>query len=420
MSSVHQARFQLFSPLPEDKYQALKADIQANGVLVPVEIDQNGQVLDGHHRIRAWKELRAEGVQIADYPRVIRSFDNDDDREEHAAKINCIHRDVSLEDKQRNALRWRNERGWTYERIGHALGVSHMTAYRWIPQVEDTLTDVKVEAPSTITSADGRRMPAKYNTKPKPKPAAFVTNSREQERALTAFDYLSSQDDEEDDTGEDMPPVDPSTGEILTPSQLHQQASQRRREQRRRELAKSNADLALDRKYRVIYADPPWKYGDERTGLVGYSAAVDHYPTMSISELQALPVKELAQDNSVLFLWATSPLLPDALSLIEAWGFTYKSSFIWDKVKHNVGHYNSVRHELLLIATRGSCTPDVKKLFDSVQVIERTDKHSEKPEEFRQIIDTLYPSNGNDRIELFRRGSAPEGWKVWGNESAAA
>lgn len=423
MSSVpEQARFQLFSPLPDDKYQALKADIQTNGVLVPVEIDQNGQVLDGHHRIRAWKELRAEGIQLSDYPRVIRSFDNDDDREEHAAKINCNRRDVSLDDKQDVARKWR-ARGWQYERIANALGISTATAWRWCKD-DDTdnedsqFSDEKSEAPDVITNERGQNRPASYNTKPKP--AAFVTNSREQERALTAFDYLSSQDDDEDDTGEDMPPVDKSTGEILTPSQLHQQASQRRREQRRRDLEKSSAELTLDKKYRVIYADPPWKYGDERTGLVGYSAAVDHYPTMSISELQALPVNELAQDNAVLFLWATSPLLPDALSLIEAWGFTYKSSFIWDKVRHNVGHYNSVRHELLLIATRGSCTPDVKKLFDSVQVIERTDKHSEKPEEFRQIIDTLYPPTGSDRIELFRRGDAPEGWKVWGNESAAA
>lgn len=136
---------------------------------------------------------------------------------------------------------------------------------------------------------------------------------------------------------------------------------------------------------------------------------------MSLSELSSLGIKDLSTDDAVLFLWATSPLLPDALKLSDAWGFKYKSAFIWDKVKHNMGHYNSVRHELLLICTRGSCTPDVVRLFDSVQSIERTDKHSEKPEEFRVIIDTLYPHGS--RIELFRRGAAPEGWAVWGNEA---
>lgn len=167
-------------------------------------------------------------------------------------------------------------------------------------------------------------------------------------------------------------------------------------------------------KYRVIYADPPWSYGNKLVD--GYGAAENHYPTMTIEELCALPVKDLAEDNAVLFLWVTSPLLEDCFRVIRAWGFKYKASFVWDKVKHNMGHYNSVRHEFLLICTRGSCTPDVPKLFDSVQSIERTE-HSRKPEEFRQIIDTLYPHG--KRIELFARRPAP-GWEVWGNDPRLA
>ncbi|MDD5487032.1 MAG: MT-A70 family methyltransferase [Dehalococcoidales bacterium] len=168
----------------------------------------------------------------------------------------------------------------------------------------------------------------------------------------------------------------------------------------------------LEGKYRVIYADPPWKYGDERDGST--TGATDHYPTMSIAELCDLPVADIAEDNAVLFLWTTSPLLEDSFKVINAWGFRYKSSFVWDKIKHNMGHYNSVRHEFLLICTRGSCTPDVVKLYDSVQAIERTE-HSKKPEEFRAIIDTLY-THGN-KIELFARQPA-DGWEVWGNVPA--
>jgi N6-adenosine-specific RNA methylase IME4 len=117
----------------------------------------------------------------------------------------------------------------------------------------------------------------------------------------------------------------------------------------------------------------------------------------------------------VLFLWTTSPFLEDSFKIINSWGFKYKSSFVWDKVMHNMGHYNSVRHEFLLIATKGSCTPDEKKLFDSVQSIEKTRKHSEKPEKFREIIDTLYVY-GN-RIELFAR-KKHDHWDVYGNEVA--
>lgn len=182
-----------------------------------------------------------------------------------------------------------------------------------------------------------------------------------------------------------------------------------------REIARANASQKVAEfpsdKYRVIYADPPWKYGDTRNGLNGTTGAEAHYPTMSISELCALPVVEWAEPDAVLFLWVTSPLLFECLPVIKAWGFEYKACFIWDKIKHNLGHYNSVRHEFLLVCTRGSCTPDVMKLFDSVQSIERKE-HSAKPEEFRDIIQTLYP-NGK-RIEVFARRKV-NGWEAYGN-----
>lgn len=165
------------------------------------------------------------------------------------------------------------------------------------------------------------------------------------------------------------------------------------------------------KKYQIIYADPPWKYNDKQnTKLLG--GAIKHYQTMTIKELCDLPIKELVDDNSVLFFWVTSPLLEECFPIIKSWGFKYKTSFVWDKIKHNMGHYNSVRHELLLIATRGSFTPQVRKLFDSVVSEERTE-HSRKPQIFRDIINTIYP-NGN-RIELFAR-TKTEGWDVWGNE----
>lgn len=182
------------------------------------------------------------------------------------------------------------------------------------------------------------------------------------------------------------------------------------------EVAKKTEELPDD-KYIVIYADPPWSYNDKQSGSISesYGAADKHYPTMTLSELKSLPINNLAADNSVLFLWSTAPLIEDALELCRAWGFKYKAQFIWDKVNHNMGHYNSVRHELLLVCTKGSCTPQKVKLYDSVQVIEKTKEHSRKPEEFRAIIDDIYP-HGN-RIELFNRDGAPGGWVVWGNQS---
>ena len=138
---------------------------------------------------------------------------------------------------------------------------------------------------------------------------------------------------------------------------------------------------------------------------------------MSLEDICALPVEQHVEADAALFLWTTSPMLMDAGCVIEAWGFCYKTSFVWDKVRHNLGFYNSVRHEFLLVATRGSCTPDVKKLFGSVQVIEKSDQHSEKPEEFRGIIEALYPHGA--KVELFARKQS-KGWTAWGNQAAGA
>jgi len=182
--------------------------------------------------------------------------------------------------------------------------------------------------------------------------------------------------------------------------------------------SKSNNDFNVDifdtkETFRVIYADPAWSYNDKQnTPQLG--GAAKHYDTMSISEICLLPVNKISQKDSVLFLWVTSPLLEDAFKVVSSWGFKYKTSFIWDKVKHNMGHYNSVRHEILLVCTKGSCTPDNKKLYDSVQSIERNDNHSEKPIEFLNIIDDIY-TFGN-KLEMFCRNIKKDKWYGWGNE----
>ena len=173
-------------------------------------------------------------------------------------------------------------------------------------------------------------------------------------------------------------------------------------------------------KYEIFYADPPWKYSDEL--IEGYGAVVHHYKPMTIQEICKIPVKEIVSENAVLFLWVTSPILDECFEVIRSWGFEYKAQFIWDKIKHNYGHYNSVRHELLLICTKGSFLPASTELIDSVQSIERNDEHSQKPEEFRQVIHKMYPTGR--RIELFARKTQDQlktlypgfDWNVYGNE----
>lgn len=197
------------------------------------------------------------------------------------------------------------------------------------------------------------------------------------------------------------------------------------REMKKEQVAAKVKELP-EGKYRVIYADPPWSYNDTREGLGASegqkvdratTAAKNHYPTMTMAELAALDVKSLAADDAVLFMWATFPLLPEQLEVMKAWGFKYKTGFVWDKVRGSFGHYHTAEAELILIGTKGSCTPDAEKRERQIHQFPRSE-HSRKPEEFRALIDRLYVHG--PRIELFRRGVEPAGWHIWGAEIVEA
>jgi N6-adenosine-specific RNA methylase IME4 len=163
--------------------------------------------------------------------------------------------------------------------------------------------------------------------------------------------------------------------------------------------------------YRVIYADPPWKYYNRDPTYHGHAS--DRFPPLSIAEICALPVRRIVEKSAVLFLWVTAPLLFECTPILKAWGFAYKTNIVWDKDTYQYGYYVSGEHEHLLIATRGSCKPDVGERYPSVMTIKPTALFAEKPKDFRGLIDTLYPRGR--RIELFARVH-PDGWDVWGNQ----
>lgn len=172
--------------------------------------------------------------------------------------------------------------------------------------------------------------------------------------------------------------------------------------------------------FRVIYADPPWKYGDSGATLDGsLGKAERRFPHLSIEELCKLPVKAHALPDSILFMWVTAPLLyqnPGPREVIEAWGFEPKAGYVWNKILGMRGHYNHVVHEHLIVATRGSCLMDVPTPQPkSVQEIRRSHdfEHSEKPEEFRRIIETHWTRG--PYLELFGRKPRPN-WSVFGND----
>jgi len=175
----------------------------------------------------------------------------------------------------------------------------------------------------------------------------------------------------------------------------------------------SSAELTDYGCFNVIYADPPWRYDYAETDN---RAIENQYPTLSLDEICALPVGALAADDCVLFLWATSPKLADAMQVLDAWGFNYRTCMVWVKDKIGMGYYARQQHELLLIATRGELpTPRPENRPPSVLYGERTE-HSRKPADAYDMIERMYPEY--ERIELFARNGRA-GWRAWGNEYAA-
>jgi N6-adenosine-specific RNA methylase IME4 len=186
------------------------------------------------------------------------------------------------------------------------------------------------------------------------------------------------------------------------------------REGRREQLRQERHSPPLpEGHYRLIYADPPWQYEHIETE----SRAIENqYPTMALEDICALRVP--AADDAVLFLWTTPPKVAEAMQVIDAWGFRYRTGAVWIKPSIGMGYYFRQQHEHLLVAARGTLSvPEPTRRKSSV-IHARRGKHSAKPEEVYALLEWMYSAFGErDRIELFAR-TRRKGWSAWGNEAA--
>ena len=172
-----------------------------------------------------------------------------------------------------------------------------------------------------------------------------------------------------------------------------------------------------DKKYSVIYADPPWDYESETIGT-GKPIKIDCYPTMTLRKLCELPVESIAKNDCLLFMWSTAIHLPDALTLGDKWGFRYITvGFAWDKVNPLIGHYNLTQMEWVLLFKRGKI-PQPRGKRNIRQFLScKKGSHSVKPLEIAHRITEMFPTQS--KIELFARPmelTKIEGWDYWGNE----
>lgn len=158
-------KYQVMPELTPIEYESLKADIAERGVLVPVEVDEHGEVLDGHHRIKAWHELRSDGVNLPDYPKMIRSGLTEEQKRNHARSLNVLRRHLSKEQRD-DVMRQMRADGMTYQQIADTVGVNVATAHR-------AAADVELLQMQKVTGADGKQYPASYERKPEPEPDLF-------------------------------------------------------------------------------------------------------------------------------------------------------------------------------------------------------------------------------------------------------
>lgn len=375
---------QLFPLMQGREFDELVADIRANGLREPIWTYE-GQILDGRNRWRA--------CEVAAVTPTLAEFDGDDPVS-FVVSLNLHRR--HLDEGQRGVVAARIE-SWKHggdrrlEQDANLHLVSRARAAEMLNVSERTVaTASKVldhGAPELVAAVEIGKVSVSAA-------ADVATLPKDEQREIVAK----------------------GRKEILAAAkQIRAAESDERRAVRIEKvaaMANPSPDLPVQR-YPVIYADPPWRYEFAESE----SRAIENqYPTMTLDEIRALDVRALSTDDAILFMWATSPKLAEALSVIDAWGFAYRSSAVWVKPQLGMGYYFRQQHELLLVATRGNMpAPAPSDRPRSVLTADRLE-HSAKPAEFAQFIERMYPTL--PKIELFCR-SPREGWATWGNQNAA-
>ncbi len=376
---IHQIA-KIFPVMSESEFIPLKQDIAKNGLLEPIWLYED-KVLDGRHRYSACQET---GIA----PR-FRVYDGND-------PIGFV---VSLNLKRRHL----NES----QRAMVAASLANMPAHRPSDKSANLQTSqtqaadmLQVSTRSVATAAKIERDATQELVD------AVRAGSISLNLAAQVAELPKEQQKEIVARGEK---------EILQAAKkIRNEKADAVRNTRLNTIAKisqENKPLEGIGRFPVIYCDPPWRYEYIETE----SRAIENqYPTMSLEEICALSINEIALDDCVLFMWATSPKLEEAFKVLAAWGFAYRTCAIWDKEVIGMGYYFRQQHELLLVATRGNVpAPPPTARVSSILRVKR-EQHSKKPQAMAEIIEAMYPTL--PKVEMFCRNKR-DGWSVWGNQS---
>lgn len=366
----------LFPEMSEFQFEELKKDIKQHGLKMPI-LTYGGKVVDGRHRLRACTVLGIE----AKYAELEAA--NDKSAEQSVISINLQRR--HLTDGQRaifaarltNSLLGTNQHtagAVSQKQVAEELGISVDSVQRGkkvlnhgVPELIAAVSDGKID----ITNA------------------AKIAQLAKVDQSQLNFDDIKAIQD---------------ASKAINKAKFESRRIERIQDIEAKRANNKPLESSLGT-FSVIYSDPPWQYLGELA--VGY-------PCMSTQEICDMPINNIAAEDAVLFMWTSASLLGDALQVVKAWGFEFKTSAVWDKGVAGQGAYFRQQHEVLMICTKGN-VPEVPYGARSASVLKFPRlEHSRKPLEMYQIIDGMYPELS--KIELFCRGEPAQGWTGWGNE----
>jgi N6-adenosine-specific RNA methylase IME4 len=368
----------LFPMMAGAESDALRDDVKANGLIDPI-VTFEGKILDGRNRYRACIDA---GVEITTVP-----FDpaKDGDPLQWVISKNLKRRHLN-----------ESQRGMVMARIATLPKGANQHTEISVPSQAQTAKALKI-------SVDTGQFCRKVLNHGTPELIAAVDHGHLS--ASVAAKAAAFPKEDQVAIAEKAKDGDANAARTVV--------KQKARAEKEQALAVKQMALP-DKRYGVILADPEWNFevwsekGKDR-------AAENHYPTSNLTEIMTRDVAKISADDCVLFLWATAPMLQQALKVMAAWGFEYKSQATWVKHKAGTGYWFRNQHELLLVGTRGNI-PAPAPGTQWASVIEApVGAHSAKPELSLQLIEQYFPTLR--KIELNRRGPARPGWDAWGNEA---
>lgn len=370
LESHSSGRYQLLDQLRPEELVALESDIKKRGVLVPVELDEEGNILDGHHRAEIADRL---GIP---YETLVRRFDSEEAKREHVVMINLARRHL-------DPIRW----GRAFDQLLAVRGVKRGRGAR-NDGTSLTIREVAGELGVDPKTAEWRLAQAD----------AYVALNAEARGRIDDGDATLQQ--------------------VRREQKEQARAARRQENQRLVEAAPTLKEALGTAKFSTIVVDPPWDPADEGEahgeGLFG--RRTPPYATMPIEDIRNLSVGTYADANCHIYLWITNRSLFKGETLLEAWGFRYVTALTWVKRSYGMGSYFRGATEHALFGVRGSQPlqrHDVGTWFEAPR---GPDGHSSKPAEFFELVESCSPG---PYLEVFARGQR-DGWVCWGAEAASA